>query len=193
MLAENCRAFKEWAVACEAISSGKQTMLIRKGGVREENGVFTMSDSEFLLLPTYEHQKASLLKPEYLPSLARIEKKERNVNEIVIETYVVVEQILTNVSETQLDAVSEEYPWNADYVKLRFDFNPYDPLFVLLLRAYRLLKPVALPLRKDYIGCKSWVSLETSLPVGGAIPVLSDEEHRKRQMRVLSKLTPGNA
>lgn len=189
MLAENNRAFKEWAVACETISTGKQTVLIRKGGVREEDGIFSMSDSEFSLLPTYEHQKAGLLKPEYLPALAHLEERERNVHEIVIETYVVIEKILTNVSETQLKSVSEEYPWNANYVKLRFDFNPYDPLFVLLLRAYRLPKAHTLPMKKDYVGCKSWVSLEISLSLEGEIPVLSDEEHLYRQKRVLSKLS----
>ena len=74
-------------------------------------------------------------------------------------------------------------------MKLRFDFNPYDPLFVLLLRAYRLPKVHTLAMKKEYVGCKSWVSLETSLSLEGAIPVLSDEEHLHRQRRVLSKLS----
>src|SRR5579884_1921814 len=54
------RAFKEWAVACEAMAEGRQILLIRKGGLREEGNTFTVNDPEFFLLPTYEHQNALL-------------------------------------------------------------------------------------------------------------------------------------
>ena len=35
MLTQHNRAFKEWAVACEAMKGGAQILLIRKGGIRE--------------------------------------------------------------------------------------------------------------------------------------------------------------
>src|SRR5947207_851465 len=65
MLNENDRAFKEWAVICDALSEGRQIALLRKGGIREEEGLFRVSDPEFFLLSTYEHEDAGLLKPEY--------------------------------------------------------------------------------------------------------------------------------
>src|SRR5688500_9082628 len=63
------RAFKEWAVACEAMMRGIQTVLIRKGGIREEDGIFRVADSEFFLMPTYEHQNPALLRDGYKPLL----------------------------------------------------------------------------------------------------------------------------
>ena len=64
------RAFKEWAVVCEALKSGRQTVLIRKGGIREEDGIFRVDDEEFFLMPTYDHQTPKLVKPEFIPALA---------------------------------------------------------------------------------------------------------------------------
>ena len=55
------RAFKEWAVSCQTMAEGRQILLIRKGGIREESGVFRIHDPEFWLMPTYEHQNAALL------------------------------------------------------------------------------------------------------------------------------------
>ncbi len=188
MKQDNNRAFKEWKVACDEMRDGRQTVLIRKGGIREENGVFEMTHREFFLLPTYEHQKTSLLKPDAVQKLEQIQAVSRNPNEIAIESYVVVEEILTCVSEDKLNSIADEFPWNEEYVKMRFDFNPYDPLYVLLLRVYRLPNAVTLPLIKDYIGCKSWVTLERSISLQYARPVISDAEHIKRRDSALQIL-----
>ena len=73
MKREHDRAFKEWAVSCQAMQSGKQILLIRKGGIREEGGAFTIADDTFFLMPTYEHQNADLLQPEWVPRLHAIQ------------------------------------------------------------------------------------------------------------------------
>ena len=56
-------ALKEWAVVVRAVREGRQILLLRKGGLADENGVFQLKEREFFLYPTYEHQKAALLKP----------------------------------------------------------------------------------------------------------------------------------
>ena len=33
-------AFKEWAAVCRALASGRQSLIIRKGGIAEAGGVF---------------------------------------------------------------------------------------------------------------------------------------------------------
>ncbi len=189
MKQDNNRAFKEWKVACDEMRDGRQTVLIRKGGIREENGVFEMTDREFFLLPTFEHQKTSLLKPNAVKKLEQIQAVSRNPNKIVIDSYVVVEEILTCVSEDKINSIADEFPWNEEYVKMRFDFNPYDPLYVLLLRVYRLPQAVTLPVTKDYVGCKSWVTLERNISLEGLKPVLSDHEHVARSEKIYAILS----
>ncbi len=48
-----CRtAFKEWAAVCAALSAGRQTVILRKGGIAEGPGGFQPEHGEFWLLPT---------------------------------------------------------------------------------------------------------------------------------------------
>jgi hypothetical protein len=58
-------ALKEWAVAVKALGTGKQILILRKGGIHRDDKEFRLVHPEFLLYPTYEHQKRELLDPEH--------------------------------------------------------------------------------------------------------------------------------
>ena len=45
---------------------------------------------------------------------------------------------------TKLKKLEEFHIWNYDYVNMRFDYNPKKPLYLLLLRAYKLNNPLKL-------------------------------------------------
>src|SRR5436190_9950306 len=49
--------FKEWAVVCEALGRGEQSILLRKGGIAEGRGGFGFRHSEFFLFPTFFHEQ----------------------------------------------------------------------------------------------------------------------------------------
>lgn len=184
----NDAAFKEWAVACEALRSGAQTVLIRKGGIREEGGVFQVKYPEFFLLPTYEHQNAALLQPAYVSRLQAIQSIPRDPDSFTIDSYAIVDTIATAKNDEQVNAIAQETVWNADYVSQRFDFNPYDPLYLLLLRVYRLQEPITLPMRPAYGGCTSWITLEQPLSTQNATPALADEVFAERRAALLAAL-----
>src|SRR3954454_16300490 len=57
-------ALKEWATVCHALETGRQTVLLRKGGIYEAAGEFEVENREFLLFPTYLHQNLKMLKPD---------------------------------------------------------------------------------------------------------------------------------
>ena len=59
-------AFKEWAVVCEALGTGLQSVIIRKGGIAEGRGGFAFRYDDFLLFPTWFHEqlKNTTLPPE---------------------------------------------------------------------------------------------------------------------------------
>lgn len=54
-------ALKEWAPTCAAIAAGEQTILLRKGGIKDPK--FVPAARSFLLFPTAFHTDAQLLKP----------------------------------------------------------------------------------------------------------------------------------
>jgi hypothetical protein len=49
---------------------------------------------------------------------------------------------------------------------------------VILLRTYRIPRPVTVKVRDEYGGCMSWVELHRQLPFEGT-PVLSDDEFER--------------
>src|SRR5436305_1788986 len=49
--------FKEWALVCEALGRGEQTILLRKGGIAEGREGFGFRHSEFFLFPTFFHEQ----------------------------------------------------------------------------------------------------------------------------------------
>ena len=186
MKAECNRAFKEWAVSCEAMQSGKQILLIRKGGIREEEGTFTITDREFFLMPTREHQDAALLQPEWVSRLHALQAEPRDSDRMTISAYAVVDTILQARDDAQVNALTDNHIWNAAYVKQRFDFNPYDPLYLLILRVYNLPHPITLDMQPAYVGCKSWVTLDRPLPLHDLKPALSEEEFAARRIELLA-------
>jgi hypothetical protein len=188
MLNQHDRAFKEWALVCEAMKQGRQTVLVRKGGIREDEGIFRVNDPEFFLLPTYEHQNRGLLQPEFAHDPNELATVGFDARTVTIDAYAVVDTVVVARDEKRVNALAHEYIWNADYVRMRFDFNPYDPLYVMMLRVYRLPKAVTLPMRPEYEGCKSWVTLERSLSTAGAVPALADDAFARRRAVVLDLL-----
>src|SRR4051794_33314423 len=49
--------FKEWALVCEALGRGEQTILLRKGGIAEGRDGFGFRQDEFFLFPTFFHEQ----------------------------------------------------------------------------------------------------------------------------------------
>src|SRR3982751_3462271 len=49
--------FKEWAVVCEALGQGRQSVILRKGGIAEGQEGFSFKHSEFFLFPTWFHEQ----------------------------------------------------------------------------------------------------------------------------------------
>ena len=56
---------------------------------------------------------------------------------------------------------------------------------MLLLRTYRIPRPVTVRVREDYGGCRSWLEITRDLPVRGH-PVLSDEEFERVSEEIAS-------
>ena len=77
-----------------------------------------------------------------------------------------------------VDALSPFYVWTPDYAEKRLAWKRRHPLHVLLLRTYRIPRPVTVKVRDEYGGCRSWLEITRDLPFEGT-PVLSDEEFER--------------
>ena len=171
-------ALKEWAITCDAIGRGEQILLLRKGGIHEDGKDFRVIHREFLLYPTYEHQKADLLRTEHQPALEALLERPRNGEQITFTHFAVAEEVLEVEEQGKVEDLAPHYIWTTGYAQSRLRWKPMLPLSVMLLRAYRLEAPVAVPWIPEYSGCTSWVEVLTDVPLGKLEPVLSDTEFR---------------
>ena len=53
---------KEWATVVKALENGKQTVILRKGGILETASGFNVESKKFFLFPTWEHQEKIFVK-----------------------------------------------------------------------------------------------------------------------------------
>jgi hypothetical protein len=167
-------ALKEWAVACEALGRGDQILLIRKGGIREQHREFRVEHPEFLLFPTYEHQRADLLKPEARSELAAVLAARGPGDLVELRYWASVVEVFEVTTSLQLGAVAPHHLWSEAYALERLRWRPVKPLQILALRVYLLAAPVQVPLLAEYGGCKSWLTLAEPVVVERAWPVLDD-------------------
>jgi hypothetical protein len=171
-------ALKEWAVAVNALSQGRQIMLLRKGGIHRDDKDFRIVHPEFLLFPTYTHQLPELLKDQYHPQLAESLEQDDVDGLVTISAWAEVTDIVEIWDEEPLARVSPHHIWSDDYAQKRLHWRPRHPLMVALVRVYRLRQPQALPVLDAYEGCKSWVDLGQDVPLGQMEPVLPEAEYK---------------
>jgi hypothetical protein len=167
---------KEWAVACEALGRGQQLLLLRKGGIREEGRDFKVDHQEFLLFPTYEHQRADLVKPAARADLERVLQARGPAEQVTLRHWAAVEQIFPVSELSALRRLADFHLWSEAYVEERLRWKPTQPLQVLALRVYALPAPVRLENGPEYGGCKSWLTLREALSLEGSRPVLPEAE-----------------
>ena len=164
----------------QALARGEQILLLRKGGIHESSKDFRVLHPEFLLYPTYEHQKAELLQPAYQPALEALLEQPRDPGEITFTHFARMEEALELLEQDKVDNLEPHYIWTTAYAQSRLRWKPMLPLSVMLLRVYRLEAPVTVPWLPEYGGCTSWVEDLVEAPLGNMEPVISDEEFRRR-------------
>ncbi|MFK8183421.1 MAG: DUF1802 family protein [Phormidesmis sp.] len=180
-------ALKEWAVAVNALAKGETMLLLRKGGIKENQGKFSPAAEQVVLLPTFEHQKPELLKPAYREAVHPVETGW-HPDSITLTAWATITDIFLTHDEDKVAALSEFHIWLPTLAQERLKWKPQQPLYVLALRAYRFSTPVTLPWDEAYGGCRSWVSLKESMTVEGseaAMPAGTYQEKVKAIANIL--------
>jgi len=182
-------AFKEWAVICAALAQGKQTLILRKGGIAEDGGEFQVEEPRFWLFPTYTHQQQAGIRPEAASLLAEIEQAKPPPGIVRLSHWAEVTGIYHIHDELPALLIGHLHLWSDETVRKRFAYQS-PGLFVLTARVHQAAQPTEIVDTPAYQGCKSWVHLEQALPTDGSTPVLSDERYEKVRRQLIMLLNP---
>jgi hypothetical protein len=180
-------ALKEWAVVCDLLLQGEQTLLMRKGGIAEDKGPgrFRLEASRFALFPAWLHQKPAGIKPPWRDQVSGFESEPA---EVEIRGIGVATDIWQVPSRESLERIDHLLCWTSEQIDLRWNYQPSQPLYLVAVRTYRLATPKHIQNNPRYAGCKSWVHLAAADAVDDAtaLAVLPDAVYRIQVERVQS-------
>ena len=166
------QALREWAVVCRALEEGRQVLILRKGGILEYRQGFEVKHERFLLFPTYEHQSKDHLQADYANKLDEVLSDQPRMGTNRITSYAESVAVKEITNRTTLKMLANYHIWNESYVNARMDYNPRKPMSVILLRVFKLERPILIENKAEWIGCRSWIPLD--IDVTGGRPIMED-------------------
>ena len=166
-------ALKEWATVVKALEQGKQTVILRKGGILETASGFNIESKKFFLFPTWEHQETKHVKPEFHDFLNNVLDNKPNEGFNKISSYAEVMYEKDVEDEEIIIKLSEFHVWSDSYIQERRNWMPEKPMSVVFLKIIKIPE-FNLSLKSEFSGCKSWIELNSNFESGES--ALSDNE-----------------
>jgi hypothetical protein len=175
-------AFKEWSLVCQALGEGRQSIILRKGGIHEGKSGFSWKHDRFALFPTHFHEQK-----QHLRSTAGIILAEPDLTSHTIKyTAEIVHKVLLTDWE-QVRALQPYHDWTESMIRERFDYTGDQTISLAVLRVYRLAEPLTFPDVPGYGGCRSWVQVPDPTDLTQT-PVLTEDEQEARLQTLLSMI-----
>jgi hypothetical protein len=170
MQSQNGIALKEWAAVCEALATGRQSILLRKGGIDEGPSGFRIEHPEFWLYPTQFHQDESQLTPDGIESLTASRRWTPPPGRVLIPLYGVVRHVVFLRDEAALSALSDLHVLSEPSVLSRFRYRT-PGIYVAAVEVFDQDPAVDLAELPRFAGCKSWIELEQPIVTAGVRPI----------------------
>lgn len=168
-------AFKEWQVVCDALASGRQSVILRKGGIHEGRQGFTFAHESFFLFPTRFHTLADHVREGEVAVMPEWKQGDT----VRITHYAEAAWAVTLTDWEKVVALEPLHIYSEQTVRDRFNWESgaavAGSIHLAPVRIRQLAAPWELPYETKYGGCRSWLSLsnapanweETSIPVVG--------------------------
>ena len=145
--------FKEWALVCEALGTGRQSVIIRKGGIAEGWEGFAFRYREFFLFPTFFHEQLERVRE----SNGSLPTPPATGIEIRYLARVKEQRVLTDWEEVR--KLERLHVLRESVVRERFDYDKVPGVHVAFVDVFRLDPVWRFPNAKSYRGCRSWLKL----------------------------------
>lgn len=152
-------AFKEWQVVCDALASGRQSILLRKGGIHEGRTGFSFAHESFFLFPTRFHSQADHVREGIAPILP----EWQNGDAVVITHHVQATRAVTLTDWEQVASLAPFHIYTEETVRQRFDWEgrgmSAGSIHVALVEVRELPAPWKLTYQPAFGGCRSWITI----------------------------------
>lgn len=175
-------------MVCRALEGGRQSVLLRKGGIIEETRDFSLVERRFLLFPTYEHQDLDSVQESYREWFRETVAERPRPDVVRISSWAEVTDLFLTHDLDAMLALSGAYAWSEDYIRMRMAYKPRKPMNVVVTRTWKLPSHTDVGVLEHFAGCKSWVPLEDAIALDGSQAAISDAEHAARVTQIETSL-----
>lgn len=152
-------AFKEWQLVSEALISGEQSVILRKGGISEGKAGFQWLHDRFFLYPSLFHEQVKQVKPA-------VGGGDRELGESLAPEGSVAFSVFVETLGTgrlshwgEVEKLDPYHIWNIEIIRERFDWGDEPGISYAIVKAHSLSDPWILEDRKTFGGCRSWFGL----------------------------------
>jgi len=153
--------FKEWQVVCDALADGRQSVILRKGGIHEGREGFSFAHEKFFLFPTRFHATNEQVR---VPVPVEALPEWQIGDDITITHRVEVEWARTLTEWADVAALENQHIYTEKTVRDRFDWQGKGmascSIHVAKVKVIALATPWVFPYEARYGGCRSWVTLD---------------------------------
>lgn len=173
-------AFKEWQIIVDALRAGRQTLLLRKGGIAEGPDGFTPHNRRFWLFPTRfhaQHEKTTLAPAPAAPE-----------GEPALQAWAELTAARFVSDWSRIRTLAPHHAWTEAAVREKFDWDTPPGLHVLIVRIHQLTTPIAFTPTPAMAGCKSWIDLPWAIDDHPSSPVLDDAAFKARCAAIHAQL-----
>ena len=177
---------KEWATVVKALEQGKQTVILRKGGILETASGFNIESKKFFLFPTWEHQETKHVKPEFHNFLTDVlnNKPDYGFNKITSYAEILFEKDIDSIDT--INKLSSFHVWSDSYIEERRNWKPEKPIKAVFLKTMKIPE-INLPLEPKFEGCKSWIEINSNFQDGKSALENNEIEQRLQKFKEIVK------
>jgi hypothetical protein len=187
------KALKEWAAVAAAMRAGRQSLLLRAGGIADPAGRFGFDAPRFWIYPTRFHEAAERLVPDARPFIEaasdEAEPPATPGGHAVrrIDLMAVVDTVRWVADRAAAERLAPMHVLAPTVVRERFDYR--EPgLAAALVRVWRRREPHRIVETSEMEGCRSWVTLPEPLACDALEPVLDDAAFEAVRTRFLEAI-----
>jgi hypothetical protein len=185
-------AYKEWAVICEALGRGDQSLLLHQAGTDEGDPAFLRNEAQFWLFPTFSQQQQTGIIEDAKTLLQQVETDRPPSGTVRVQywaeitTIYRVREALPAVLLAHLHYYSEETVLQ----RLEAGLGGVGGLYVLVVRVWKPPRAVEIAEAADPASRPCWVELAQPLSTENSTPALDDDSFRIVQKQLDMLLSP---
>lgn len=154
---------------------GRQSLILRKGGLAEGRNGFQFLHREFFLYPTAFHEQVAKLREG---SAEGLDPSPEERSEIVVRTAFRLEWATSIEDWAAAAALTPFHLYRDEVVRERFAYDDAPGLQVAFGRAYRVEPAWEFASQPSFGGCRSWLRLPAGAPPWHQFePALDDAAH----------------